>query len=81
MYGFRNDIIYITIEDPCWVERAKNEALLIIHTIFRPRKSNKPLIRDDPLSLRKLVGEGQIAKCKTCIGCDIQTLPLHVLLT
>ena len=81
MYGFRNDIIYITIEDPCWVERAKKEALLIIHTIFRPWKSDKPLIQDDPLSLSKLVGEGHLAKCKNCIGWDIQTLPLHVLLT
>ena len=43
-----DDIINITIDDPRWVECAKNAALLIIHTIFIPRKSDKPLKRDDP---------------------------------
>ena len=43
MDGFIDDIITITIDDPCWVERAKNAALLIIQTIFRPQYSDKPL--------------------------------------
>ena len=67
MYGFRNDIIYITIEDPCWVERAKNTALLVIHTIFRLLQPYKPLKRDDPLSLRKISVEGQLVERKTCL--------------
>ena len=48
MDRFIDDIITITIDDPPWVERAKNAALLIIHTIFRPWKSNEPLKQDDP---------------------------------
>ena len=44
-----DDIITITIDNPCWVDRAKNSALLIIHTIFRPRKYDKPMKQDDPL--------------------------------
>ena len=68
MDGLIYDIIAITIDNPCWVEITNNAALLIIHIIFRPRHSNKPLKRDYPLSLRKIVGEGQIDKRKTCMG-------------
>ena len=56
MNGFIDDTITITIDNPHWVERAKNTALLIIHTIFRPWQSNETLKRDDPLSLRKIAG-------------------------
>ena len=78
--GFIDEIITITIDDPHWVERAKNADLLIIHTIFRPWQSDKPLKRDDPLPLRKLEVEGQLAKRKTCLGWDIQNRSLRVLL-
>ena len=71
MGGFIDDIIPITIENPWWVERAKNAYLFIIHTIFRPRKSDKPLKQDDPLSLHKLAGEGQLVKRNTCLGWEI----------
>ena len=55
--GFINDIIAVTIANPFWVERSKNAVLLIIHTIFRPWQSGKPLKQYYPLSLCKLVGE------------------------
>ena len=80
MDGFIDDIITITIDYPRWVERAKNAALLIIHTIFRPQHSDKPLKRDAPLSLRKLAGEGQLTHHKTCLGRDIQTRSLQIFL-
>ena len=44
---FIDDIITINIEKPCWVERTKNAALLIIHTIFKPWHSDEPLKQDD----------------------------------
>ena len=68
MDGLIYDIIIITIDDPRWVDRANNSYLLIIHTMFRPRKYSKPLKRDEPLSLRKLAGEGQLSERKTCLG-------------
>ena len=80
MDGFIHDIITITIDDQYWVEIAKNADLLIIHTIFRPRKSDKPLKRYNLLSLRKLAGEGQLIKHKTCLGWNIQTRFLRVFL-
>ena len=51
MYGFIDCIITIIIDDPSWVERTKNTALLIIHTIFRPLHSSETLKWDDPISL------------------------------
>ena len=80
MYVWTNDIITITTEDPQWAENAKNAALLIIYTIFRPRQSNKPLKHDDPISLRKFIGEGQIVERKTFLSWDIHTHTLRVLL-
>ena len=55
--GLIDDIITIDIDDPNWTERTKNAALLVIHTIFRPLNSPETLKRDDPLSLRKILGE------------------------
>ena len=71
MYGLIDEIITITIDNPCWVERAKNTTLLIIHTIFRPRQYDEPLKRYNPLSLHKIAGEVQLAKRKTYLGWDI----------
>ena len=62
------------------MERAKNADLLIIHTIFRPQKSDEPLKQDDPLSLRRISGEGHISEHKTYLGWYIQTCSLRVFL-
>ena len=43
MDGFINDIITITIYYPCWVERAKNKASLVVHNILRPLDPYEPL--------------------------------------
>ena len=75
-----DNTINITIADQCWVERAKNAALLVIHTIFRPLHTYEWLKQYDPLSLRKLAEEGQISKRKTCLGWEIHIRYLQVLL-
>ena len=58
---FINDIITITVDDEHWVDRAKSAALLVINTLFQPLQPLEPLKRDDPLSLIKLEGEGQLS--------------------
>ena len=68
MDGFMDDIITNTVDDNHWIDRAKSAALLVIHTLFRPLHPSESLKRDDPLSLRKLVGEGQLSEQKTCLG-------------
>ena len=60
MDGFIDDIITITVNDDHWIDRAKSAALLVIHTLFQTLQSSEPLKRDDPISLRKLAGEGQL---------------------
>ena len=67
MYGFIYDISTITVDDEHWIDRAKSAALLVIHTLFRPLQPSEPLKRDDPLSLRKLAGVGQLDEHKACL--------------
>ena len=78
MDGFIDDIITITVDDDHWIDRAKSEALLVIHTLFRSLQALESLKRDDPLSLRKLAVEGQFVEQKTCLGWDINTQSLKV---
>ena len=62
MDGFIDDIITITVDDEHWIDRAKIASLLVIHTLFQPLQPSEPLKLDDPLSLRKLAGEGHLYK-------------------
>ena len=78
MYGFIDDIIAITVDDKHWIDCAQIAALLVIHALFRPLQPSEPLKRDDPLSLSKLVGEGQLAEQNTCLVWDINTQYLRV---
>ena len=78
MDGFIDDIVTITVDDEFWIDRAKSADLLVIHTLFRPIKPSEPLKRDDPLSLRKLAGEGQLSEQNTCLGWDINTKSLRL---
>ena len=78
MDGFINDIITITVDDEHWIDRTKIAALLVIHTIYRSLQPSEPLKRDNPLSLRKLVGEGKLAKQKICLGWYINTHSMRV---
>ena len=65
MDGFIGNIISITFDGEHWIDRAKIAALLVIHTLFRPLQPSEPLKQDDLISLRKLVGEGQLSEHKT----------------
>ena len=78
MDGFNYEIITVTVHDKHCINRAKSEALLVIHTIFRPLHPPEPRKRDDPLSLRKMLGEVHIADHKTCLVWDINTHYLRV---
>ena len=80
MDGFINGIITITVDDKNWLDCAKSAALLVIHTLFQKLQPSEPLKLDDPLSLRKLSEEGQLAEHKTCLGWDINNHSLRVLL-
>ena len=78
MGGFIDDIITITFDDKHWIDRAKSASLLVIHTLFRPLQPSDPLKRDNPLSLRKLAGEGKLSEQKTRLGWDTNTQSMRV---
>ena len=75
---FIDDIITITVDEYHWIDRAKSASLLVIHTLFRPIQPSEPLKQDDPISLRKMMEEGQLAEQNTCLGWDINTQSLRV---
>ena len=78
MDGFIDDIITITVDDEHWIDCAKSASLLVIHTLFLPLQPSQPLKRDNPLSLRKLAVEGQLADQNTCLVCDINNKSMRV---
>ena len=80
MDGFIDDIITITVDDEHCIDRAKSAALLVINTLFRPLHLSEPLKLDNSLSLRKLVGEIQLAKQKTFLEWDINTHSMRIFL-
>ena len=65
-------------DDEHWIDCAKSASLLVIHTLFQPLHPSEPLKRDNPLPLRELAGEGQLADQNTCLGWDINTHSLQV---
>ena len=64
MDGFIDNIIYITVDNKYGIERAKTAALLVINLLLQTLQASKPLKHDDQLYLRKLSGEGKLAKQK-----------------
>ena len=80
MDGFIDDIITIKVDDKHWIDCAKSAAILVIHTLFRQLQPSEPLKQDNPLSLRKLAGEGQLSEHKTCLGWYINTRYMRVFL-
>ena len=80
MDGFVDDIITIMVVYKHWIDCVKIATLLVIHTLFQPLQLSEPLKQDDPLSLRKLAGGGQLAEHKTCLGWDIKTHSLRLFL-
>ena len=80
MDGLIDNIITIKVDDKHWIYHAKSAALLVIHTIFRPLQPSESLKQDEPLSLRKFLGDGQLAEYKTCLVWDINTHSLRVFL-
>ena len=80
MNGFIDNIITITVNDEHWIDHAKSAAILVIHTLFQPLQPSEPLKLDDPLSLRKITGEGKLAEHNICLGWYINTHSLKLFL-
>lgn len=59
------------------VERIQHAVTLSVHTVFRPKR-DELLPRKDPLSEKKLQGEGAPSEQKTVLGWDINTWRFRV---
>ena len=62
------DDITVTFFINCHLERAKQAVPLAIHTIFRPIVTDGFITRDPTISMRNLVGEGQLSTTKEILG-------------
>ena len=78
---FIDNIITITADNKHWIECAKNTAILVIHSLFRPLQTYEQLKRDDPLSPRKLAEEGEPTERNTCLAWDINTHSLRLFIS
>ena len=80
MDGLIDNIIAIILDNKYGIEREKTAALLVSNTILRPLQVSETLKCDNPISIRKLSGEGKLTKWKTCLGWYIHTHSLRVFL-
>jgi hypothetical protein len=62
-------------------ERCAAAVPLAIHILGRPIAPNEPIPRDDLLSVKKTLGEGQMAETRIVLGWQFQTRSLRIQLT
>ena len=73
-------LIQLNFYDSIFVSLYDSILLSLSNLIILPLHPLEPLKRDDPLSLRKLVGEGELAEHNTYLGWYINTHSLRVFL-
>jgi hypothetical protein len=77
---FMKEVKHITIVpdiDNNW-ERGSNAMSLEIHLASRALSTNKPLARDDPLSLSKFAAEGSMSEVLTVLGWQLNFWSLEI---
>ena len=79
--GYIDDIIAISLNRNENTHKSQEAVPLVVHGVYRPLCKNEPTIRDDPLSLRKLSGEGTPSERKTVLGWLIDTRAFRVFLS
>lgn len=78
--GYIDDIIAIALARADNIRRSQEAVPLCVHGIFRPLHEQEPAKRNDPLSLRKLAGEGTPCEQKVVLGWLICTRRFRVFL-
>lgn len=71
--GYIDDIITIVLDVGGWLKKAVNAAPLVIHSMFRPTDAADLLPRNEPISIRKLKGEGTPDEVKVILGWQVDT--------
>ena len=78
--GYIDDFLSAGLDANDEVARSQEAPTLAVHSIFRPLQLNEPIERDDPISIRKLSGEGVPSEQKIMLGWLICTRSLRIYL-
>ena len=78
--GYINDVIAIALARRGNARRSQDAVPLAVHAVYRPLSTSEPVTRDDPLSLRKLSGEGTPNEQKIVLGWLLCTRTLRIYL-
>ena len=76
--GYIDDAITFAVQSETNIMRAQNALPLAVHTIFKPATPTDQKIREDPLSLRKLEGDGTPSEEKIVLGWLLNTISLSI---
>lgn len=78
--GYIDDIIAIALDHLGNVRKSQETVPLAVHSAYRPIATVEHHTRDDPLSLRKLSGDGTSSEKKTILGWVVCTRSFRVFL-
>lgn len=76
--GYIDDLIAMGLNSDDNIQRSQHALPLAVHTIFRPLHHEETHQRKDPLSLRKLSGEGRPEEHKTILGWRVCTRTFRI---
>lgn len=79
--GYVDDLMAALLDEGNIPERGRQVVALAIHIFFRPVNEQDPLVREDVLSLRKLLGEGKLEEVKIILGWIVDSRRFIVKLT
>ena len=66
--GYIDDFLSVGLELNDEIQKSQQAPTIAVHTIFRPISTNEPIPRNEPISERKLSGEGIPHERKTMLG-------------
>ena len=78
--GYMDDCVTIALNKGILVKKAQNTLPLGVHSLMRPVHPQEPILRNDPLGKRKLLGEGTPSEIKLILGWIINTHTFRVYL-
>ena len=78
--GYIDDCVTMALNKQILVKKAQNALPLGVHSVMRPVHPQEPILRNDPLSKRKLLGEGTPSEDKLILGWIINTRTFRVYL-
>ena len=78
--GYIDDFLSAGIELENHVMRSQRAPPLAVYSVFRPIHKDEPITRDDPIAIKKLLGEGQPSEQKVMLGWKLCTRQSRIFL-